>query len=278
MMISPDHRVVRWKCVLLLVAGAVLGACARTPQRPSREELRFLDTETAGRLRHAAAVGKGASALAPASGQTVVASMLAEAVPVLLVLLKSDNAVGELEERLVECARQAERQVNAAFFGNRAPTREECGEEVEVDGCGARITRAMQLGQRKHEVALQCAREVLEELWRWPYSIEQRYRYYPNARFLESVSREEEARLIKEGCTNELWRTIKPDLVLHADQDLLRSVLTLDYKFPCPDTNRAQWKEYGENSAYANSNQGKVYKDALGGEALLISPGRGVTR
>jgi hypothetical protein len=92
------------------------------------------------------------------------------------------------------------------------------------------------------------------------------------------VSRQEEARLIKEGCTQELRRTIKPDLVLHADQDLLRSVLTLDLKFPCPDTNKAQWKEYGENSAYVGSNQGRLYKEALGGKSFLISPRQGVSQ
>jgi len=127
-------------------------------------------------------------------------------------------------------------------------------------------------------VALQCAREVLEELWRRPYSIEQRYRYYPNARMLETVSRQEEARLLKEGCTRELWRTLKPDLVLHADGDLLRSVLTVDFKFPCPDTNKPRWKEYEGNSAYVGYTQGQLYKEALGGEPFLISPGRGVAR
>ncbi|MCP3141001.1 hypothetical protein [Pyxidicoccus xibeiensis] len=273
----PARRVVRWKPSLLLVASALSVACASSAQQAARGDLR-LDTETVGRLRHAAATGRGASALAPGAGRAIVASVLAESAPVLLVLLESDNAVGELDRRLVECARLAERQVNTAFFGDRTPTRQECGEEVEVDGCGARITRAMLLGQRKHELALQCAREVLEELWPKPYSIEQRYRYYPNAGLLETVSRQEEARLIAQGCTGELWRTIKPDIVLHADRDLLRSVLTLDYKFPCPDTNSARWKKYGEDSAYPNFNQGRVYKDALGGEAFLISPRGGVTR
>ncbi|WP_205628662.1 hypothetical protein [Hyalangium minutum] len=158
-----------------------------------------------------------------------MASQLAEWVPMLLMVLESDNAVGELEEQLAECARLAERQVNARYFGNRAPTREECGEEVEVDGCGRPITRAMLLGQQKHAVALQCAQEVLEQLWPAPFSIEQRYRYYPNAKVLETVSREEEARLIAQDCTGELWRTIKPDIVLHADRSSLRkSVLTLE--------------------------------------------------
>ena len=169
--------------------------------------------------------------------------------------------------------RLAERQVHAQHFGNRSPTRQECGEEVFVDGCEAPITRAMLLGKQKHDAALQCAQEVLQQRWPVPFSIEQRYRYYPNAKFVETVSREEEARLIAQGCTHELWRTIKPDIVLHADRRSLRqSVLTLDFKFPCPDTNEPQWTRYGAASAYAGSNQQKVYKDALGGEALIISP------
>lgn len=168
--------------------------------------------------------------------------------------------------------------MNTAHFGGRAPTRAECGEEVMVDGCAEPVTRAMLLGQQKHAVALQCASEVLEQLWPWPFSIEQRYRYFPNAGVLETVSRQEEARLIAQGCTGELWRTIKPDIVLHADRDLLRSLVTLDFKFPCPDTNEPLWRRYGDTSAYAGRSQGELYKEALGGEALLLSPRRGVSQ
>lgn len=200
----PARRAPSWQPALLLAASALLAACASGPRR---EELR-LDTETAHRLRHAALLGKGASALASGAARAM-GSNLAEWVPALLGVLGSEGAVGELEERLWECARQAERKV---------------------------ITRAMLLGQQKHVLALQCAREVLEEL----------------------------------------WLTIKPDLVLHADGDLLRSVLTLDFKFPCPNTNEPRWTRYGESSAYANSNQGEVYEDALGGKPFLISPGLGV--
>jgi hypothetical protein len=270
---SARHAV-RWSVARLVLASALLTACASSPQRAARGELR-LDTEKAAILRHAATVGKGAGALAPAATRTV-ASSLAGAAPFLLTLLENDNAVGEFEERLVECARQAEREVNAAFFGNRSPTRQECGEEVEVDGCGEPITRAMLLGQQKHALALQCAREVLKELWPAPFSIEQRYRYYPNAQFLETVSREEEARLLAQGCTRELWRTIKPDIVLHADRDLLRAVLILDFKFPCPESNQPRWTEYGGKSAYVGFNQGQLYKDALGGAAVIVSPLRGM--
>lgn len=272
----PTRRALRSKPAFLLVACVLLAACASGPRRSTRGDLRFVDTETAARLRHAATLGEGVGTLAPTATR-LVASSLARHVPVLLTLLKSDNAVGEFEARLVECARRAERQVNAEFFGDRAPTRQECGEEVDVDGCGDRVTRAMVLGQKKHALALPCAREVLDQLWPASFSIEQRYRYYPNARLLETVSREEEARLIAQGCTRELWRTIKPDIVLHADNNPRRSVLTLDFKFPCPGTNSPQWKDYGENSAYAGFNQGKIYRDALGGNTLLISPAKGVT-
>jgi hypothetical protein len=131
----------------------------------------------------------------------------------------------------------------------------------------------MYLGKLKHDVAFACAQQVLEQLWPSPFSIDQRYRYYPNAKLIETVSREEEARLIAQGCTHELWRTIKPDIVLHPDRSSLRrSVLTVDFKFPCPGTNEPQWTHYGESSAYAGYSQQAVYKDALGGEALIISP------
>ncbi|NVJ10005.1 hypothetical protein HUW63_32880 [Myxococcus sp. AM001] len=264
----PFRQSPTWKHVLLWASSVLLLACAGSP-RTARKDLR-LDTESAARLRHASSLGQGARALASTSH--AASAVLAGSVPGLVTLLERDNAVADLEDRLWECARRAEQQVNAAFFGGRAPTRQECGQEVEVDGCGVVVTRAMRLGQRKHMLALQCAREVLEHLWPAPFSIEQRYRFYPHARLLETVSREEEARLVAQGCTRELWRTIKPDIVLHGDSNLLTSVLTLDFKFPCPDTNVPRWTSYGEKSAYAGSSQGRVYNEALQGEAFMVSP------
>jgi hypothetical protein len=130
----------------------------------------------------------------------------------------------------------------------------------------------MLLGQQKHVLALECAREVLEQLWPKPFRLEQRYRFYPSTRFLEMVSREEEARLLAQGCTRELWRTIKPDIVLHADDNWRRAALILDFKFPCPPTNEPRWRDYGEDSAYVGSNQKNTYREALGGEAMILSP------
>lgn len=269
-------RRLRWTLTCWCLASVLLTACASSPRRSTRRQLR-LDTETASQLKHAATASGSTSGLA-VSTIRAVASNLARIAPPLIPLLGGEEQVSQLEELLVECARQAERQVNSEQFGDRSPTRQERGEEVVVDGCVEPLTRAMLLGQQKHVLALECARDVLKELWPAQFSIEQRYRYYPNANFLELVTAREEAHLIAQGCTRELWRTIKPDILLHADNDWRRAAITLEYKFPCPDTNEPQWREYDGDSAYAGSNQGQVYEKAFGGEALLISPRRGVTR
>jgi hypothetical protein len=114
-------------------------------------------------------------------------------------------------------------------------------------------------------------------LWPAPFSIEQRYRFYRDAQVLETVSPAEEQRLIDEDCTGELWRTIKPDLVLHGDYNLLQAVLIIDFKFPCPESNVPQWTFYGPRSAYAGFSQQHIYTQALGGPALILHP-RGILK
>lgn len=254
---------------LLLVSG-LLAACA-TPSsgRPSRGALR-LDTESAARLRYGTALSSSTGTAATASVTT--ASTFIRLAPLLLTVLKSDGKVNELQRQLEECAKRAEREVNFPLFGNRAPTREECGEEVEVDGCPEPLTRAMLLGRKKHELALACAREVLQQLWPAPFSIEQRYRYYPFSRLLETITPEKERQLIADGCTDKLRGTIKPDLVLHSDYNLLKAALVIDFKFPCPPTNPPQWRKYYSPSPYVGSDQGKIYEEAFGSKALLMTP------
>ncbi|RKH65834.1 hypothetical protein D7X96_22905 [Corallococcus interemptor] len=230
----------------------------------------FVDSETAGKARYAAYVAEQASTRA-------AASTLVRAAPVLMGMMQQEHDADELEKGLAACAAQAEQVGNARYFHDRPPTRQECAEVVEKDRCGNPVTRAMFLGRQKHVLALQCAEQVLKKLWPAPFSIEQRYRYYPNARMVESISKEKEARLITDGCTEELRGTIKPDIVLHESRtQLLKAVLTLDFKFPCPDSNLPKWALYGPGSPYVGKNQGEVYEAALGGPALLISPGNGV--
>ncbi|RKG79584.1 hypothetical protein D7W79_10075 [Corallococcus exercitus] len=235
----------------------------------------FVDSETAGKARHAAYVAEQASARVAA--RAMLSPLVRAIPPAVLALMQQDHDADELADRLVQCARQAERLGNARFFLDRPPTRQECGEVVEKDACGKPVTRAMRLGKQKHVLALQCVDQVLKELWPAPFSIEQRYRYYPHARMVEAVSKKEEARLIAEGCTEELRGTLKPDVVLHADRNLLKGSIILDFKFPCPVENTPRWTVYGGNSIYVGSSQQHVYQEALGGEALLISPRIGIT-
>jgi hypothetical protein len=225
-------------------------------------------------MRYAGLSRTAATATTTSTVPLAVGSTLVIATPMVLAILQSQDKARELQERLVECAKLAEQQVNFPLFGNRPPTREECGEEVVVDGCAEPITQAMLLGRQKHVIALACARDVLEKLWPRPFSIEQRYRYYSHARVVQSIDRAKEQQIIKDGCTDELWGSIKPDIVLHGDYNLLQAVLILDFKFPCPPSNPPTWTWYGKTSAYANSAQGEVYVKALGGEAMLISPQR----
>ncbi len=265
------HGSTSWRLARLLLTSVLLGACATSPGYPGtspRGDLR-LDSETAARLRHANLLHGAAGT---SSAPLAVGATLVLATPLVLAVLHHGHKVSELQERLVECARLAEHQVNSSHFGNRPPTREECGEELDVDGCAEPITRAMLLGRQKHAHALACAREVLTQLWPAPFSIEQRYRFYPYSRLLETISREKEQQLIKEGCTKDLWGSIKPDIVLHADYNLLQAALIIDLKFPCPPSNLPKWTNYGPKSAYPSLNQGQVYKQSLGGEVLLLTP------
>ncbi|GMU07094.1 hypothetical protein [Corallococcus caeni] len=253
----------------LWVAGALLTACAGGTRASRHGELGYVDSETAGKARHAAYLAEQASARA--ATRAMVSPLVRAIPPAVLALMQQDHDADALEQQLAACAVQAEQLGNARYFQDRPPTRQECAEVVETDRCGKPVTRAMQLGKQKHVLALACAEQVLKELWPAPFSIEQRYRYYPNARMVETVSREKESRLIAEGCTDELRGTIKPDIVLHGDRNLLKAVLILDFKFPCPASNQPTWTRYN-----ATTSQQSVYQDALGGQALLISPRTGV--
>ena len=89
---------------------------------------------------------------------------------------------------------------------------------------------------------------------------------------LETIRREKEQRLIKDGCTGELWGTIKPDIVLHATAISFRCVLILDFKFPCPHPTHQRGRGVGAESAFPGANQGRIYEEALGGETLMLTP------
>ncbi|ATB26962.1 lipoprotein [Melittangium boletus DSM 14713] len=260
----------------LLLACSLLVSCAAHPRRSgySGGSLR-LDSETAGRMRHAASV-TGARGVATSSAVKAAASQLARLAPALLALFQHDeDELSRVETFLLECVQRAEREINFERFGNRSPNSADCHRVVGVDRCGRPVSQAMELGNLKHARALACMHDILRELWPASVSIEQRYRYYSHANVIETISRAEEQRLLDGDCIGELRGTIKPDVVLHADYDLLRAILVLELKFPCPEDREPRWTKYGDKSAYTGFDQSQIYKEALGGEALLLSP-RGI--
>ncbi|WNG21948.1 hypothetical protein F0U63_11525 [Cystobacter fuscus] len=221
-------------------------------------------------MRYAAALKRAAGV---AVSTVAVASTIALLAPEVLGFFQNDEEeLSRLETALLECVQRAERDINAERFGFGSPTAEDCKAVVGVDRCGRPIYQSMELGHLKHARALACMQDILKELWPGPVSIEQRYRFYRNAKVLETVSREQEKRLLDADCAEELRGTIKPDVVLHADRHLLRAILVLDLKFPCPGIRSPQWTKYGEKSAYGGSSQHEIYREAFGGAALMMSP------
>ncbi|MFP2923616.1 hypothetical protein ACLESO_00060 [Pyxidicoccus sp. 3LG] len=267
---SPQHG-------FLLLTIALLTACATVPPQSgssTQRDLRF-DTYSAYCTRNPGACAEAAAQQAAASRASSIAATATRNAPIVAtVLLRDTEPQDELERRLVECAVRADQEVNRRWFGDRRPNDDECLEEVEVevDGCLESMTRAAALGREKHTVALACAREALDKVWAGSYSIEPRYRFFRQSRLLESVSSKEETRLMKQGCTQGLWRTIKPDVVLHVSDNQQPACRVFDFKFPCLEGRQPQWTRYGEKSAFAGSNQGAIYTEALGCKAVMISP------
>ena len=269
----PSARVGCSRFILLLLACALLGSCAAPPRRSgfSGGTLR-LDTEQVGRMRYAATL-RGAGGVATSSAVRAAVSQLALLVPALLALFQNDeDELGRLEAALLECARRAEREINAERFGNSSPSSADCKTMVGMDRCGRPIYQSMELGNLKHAHALACMQDILRELWPAPVSIEQRYRFYSHAKVIETISRAEEQRLLDEDCADELRGTIKPDIVLHSDYNLLQAALIIDLKFPCPPSNDPTWRWYGKTSVYNGLTQGQVYQQALDGKAVLLTP------
>ncbi|QSQ19481.1 hypothetical protein JY651_29700 [Pyxidicoccus parkwayensis] len=264
--------------VFLLPAIVLLTACATVPPQSGSSGSRDLrlDTYSTHCGKYPATCPELAEKQAAASKALTVATGATRAIPVAAaaLVLRDTEPQDELERQLVECAVQADLEVNRRWFGGRRPHDDECFEEVEVevDGCLESMTRAAALGHEKHAVALACARRVLNKEWGDLYSIEPRYRFFRQTRLLESVSRDEETRLLASGCTKGLWRTIKPDIVLHGRENPPLACRVFDFKFPCLEGKKPQWTRYGPKSAFAGTDQGTIYMEALECRPVILSP------
>jgi hypothetical protein len=181
----------------------------------------------------------------------------------------------EVKEALEHCAMYAEEKVNSRHFDGRSPTREQCMQAVGKDANGNTVTRAMQLGQEKHQVALECMQWRLELLMQGQFSVEPRYRYNSETKQKELLSPQEVLRLLESGRSAELIGTLVPDIVIHFGQPLSPKAV-YEFKFPCPPTNRFQWRRYGKGHPYQDRSQLDMYKEALEVTPRAVTPIDGV--
>ncbi|EPX64901.1 hypothetical protein D187_000324 [Cystobacter fuscus DSM 2262] len=199
------------------------------------------------------------------------------------VLVNMSDAVqfkklqAELDRVMEECVDLADRIIDSRRPKGEILDSVRCNEEVGRDANGKRVTRAMQLGNEKHQEASSCVEEKLSRLIEGQFSIEQRYQYNPSTKKLRRVSTEEEQRLIRQGRKHELRGTLKPDVVIHSG-DPTQARLVYDFKFPCGDDKPPTWRIY-EQGPYRDKTQGRIYENAFGVQPGRVAPGRkGVIR
>ncbi|QSQ18726.1 hypothetical protein JY651_25535 [Pyxidicoccus parkwayensis] len=175
-----------------------------------------------------------------------------------------------IEDILVECAKWANAEVNKKELGERAPTEQEC--EQQVGGTRENpVTRGMRLGGAKHRLATPCTEEKLSRTLPGRFRLEQRYRINPDTRQLELITHEAELEMLREG-GKELVGSVVPDVIIHTGNPLQVQAV-FDFKFPCPETNTPKWRSLSPGNALGVRNQGEAYFKVLGEAPSRVAPG-----
>ncbi|MGZ3460458.1 MAG: hypothetical protein ACXU86_18370 [Archangium sp.] len=181
----------------------------------------------------------------------------------------SADVLAKVEKAILQCVRKADKEVNDYHFNGKSPSWDIC-QQVKV---GDQTTWAAYLGLFKHEQAWPCLREALDKL------MPGRYRLHPRFRLNERTGEWEflEESTVREIVASQGWKglkgTIEPDVILQDEKGFI--VRVYDLKFPCPETNGAQWSRYTKGP-WTYSTQKDVYKGALKVTPLLVSPREGV--
>jgi hypothetical protein len=256
---------------LLACLALLLGACAGV-ERPGapRAYAQALDTESNACIRFGICPGAEA-----ATRQRVAEAGATLGSAVAAFYLEDKALRTRIEEAILECVKDADFQINERSFGG-SPTREQCSEVVGQDSRGEPVTRAMQLGREKHQLALECIQKKLQELRPGGFSLEQRYRLNEGSGKWVPLSRSEVEALLRAG-GKALVGTLEPDIVIHTG-NAAEVLDVLDLKFPCPGTKEAVWGSYPKGHPFERLNQGEAYKEAFGGNPARVSPRRDIKR
>lgn len=179
------------------------------------------------------------------------------------------NLLAKVEKAIARCARQADQEVNDYHFKGKSPSRELC-QQLKI---GEQTTWAAYLGIFKHEQAWPCLRKALDELLPGRYRLHPRFRLDERTGTWEFLDEEVVKRLVSEQGWKSLAGTIEPDIILMDAEGFI--IRVYDLKFPCPETNVAQWEKY-KGGRWRDELQGDVYERALQVPPQLVSPKRGV--
>ncbi len=266
-----QRRIPGWGCLLLL-AGCVTTPGHHVPGHYARTS----DTATAGCLRNPACytTPPGEEAVIPWLSNAASTARTATTMAMLL----TDAEIKLVEKTLTECAQAANQKVNQEdeTLKGQEPDREECRKVVRREG-NLDVTRAMELGARKHDKALECAREALKGLAEY-VRVEPTYQKDLTTGLWRWIDPKQVTEWLQLGLKSQLWGALVPDIVIHAAGNPNRVQLVYDFKFPCPPHNPPKWGRYGPEQPHHPNTQGKMY-EALGGEKLpALSTPRGIHR
>jgi hypothetical protein len=206
-----------------------------------------------------------------ASGELVVPTtaqklvQAAEAVQGLLTLkdFLDEAEVARVEEVLVQCAKEADYQVNQREYPKEGyPSDAECDRVVGYDKKGEKVTRAMELGTMKHDAAFSCVERELGREFSDHITREPRYGKKPPG---------EEYAL-----TDKRTGSLVPDIVLHLVRDANTIQLVYDFFFPCTSSSKSD--PLGRRSINLKVKQDKY--TSLGGnkKPALVTSQLGVSR
>ncbi|WNG43013.1 hypothetical protein F0U60_02075 [Archangium minus] len=251
--------------ILLLQAGCATGGPVVSTLGPTRAPVQYAqstDSATAGCLRNPACYKTlpGEEAIIPWVSRAVDA---AHAATTMSVMLEGAD-IKVVEQVLTDCAQKANEKVNKEDkeLQGREPTREQCRKVVSMEG-GKEVTRAMELGVRKHEVALECARKAFAERFTQNVRVEPTYQKDSSSGLWRWVDPKQVEEWLQLGLTSMLWGALVPDVVIHVSGNPNQVQRIYDLKFPCPRNNRPSWRQSTEGQPHYPNDQGTMYKEAL---------------
>jgi hypothetical protein len=237
--------------VWLLQAACVTGVSRGTPTRYAQT----LNSAVDGCLRNpaCAATAPGEEAIIPGLSRAVSAARTLATLKEFL----EEAELRRIEKILVECAQEAEFQVNEREYGpGRSPDDAECDRLVR-DKAGKVVTRAIELGVMKHEAAFACVGRRLLKQFPDHISLEPRYGRDPTTR--------------QYALTDRWTDSLKPDIVLHLARNPNKVQCVYDFKFPCTRVSKS-------NPLYDAARAQLESYDKLGGNcpSAIVTPQLGI--